>query len=105
MIKKILGGYGRTIDTSNYTALAHAIREARAIKNDFEKNKQLISDAVKPAAPADSATTIAAQIVRCGKIRRAELVEPPQFSDDEHGRRAKMIVNLGRRRRGEEELK
>jgi hypothetical protein len=100
MIKKdIFSAYG--VDTGKFTQLAHAMREQRAIKNDFERNKKIIEAAVRPSPPtSDSATTLAAKIIECGKVARGELpspsLEPPK------GSVAAEILRLGRVRRGEE---
>jgi hypothetical protein len=49
-------------------------------------------------------TDTAAKIMLSGMKRRNELPEKPQFPDDVRGRRAKAIVNAGRKARGEEPI-
>lgn len=104
MIKKIptYGGYGGDHDArvKNFVQLAHAIREARAIKNDFERNKQLISDVVaRPSPPTNSAMTLAQKILHAGQLRRGEISNVPPL--DPNSTAAKILA-AGRLRRGEE---
>jgi hypothetical protein len=107
MIKKNLGGFGRTIDTSNYQAIAKAVRDSRAIRADFERNKKIIETAVRPSPPAAETLSLADQIVRAGKRARGELPTAQEFdlkpnaNDSPAVAKAKLILLAGKRRRGE----
>jgi hypothetical protein len=122
MIKKTFGGYGRTIDTSKFRELAdawakrpqgdprrslieRAEREARAISRDFEKNKKIISDAVRPQIDP---VALGEAIVRAGARRRGEVPTEDQLTDLKPNTAdtpavatAKLVLLAGQRRRGE----
>ena len=58
---------------------------------------------VERAFGAPDASSLAAKILRAAAKARGELADDtPRFSDDEHGRRAKMICNAARKARGQE---
>jgi hypothetical protein len=81
--------------------LKQAQREREQRAAIYRETKDVVERALKPDVSA-----FAAAVVRAAAKARGQLTDDtPRFSDDEHGRRAKMICNMGRRRRGEEEFK
>jgi hypothetical protein len=107
MIKKNLGGYGRDLDTINFTQLAHRLREQRAISRDFEANKRIIEAAVRPSPPEDT-MSVADRVIRAGARRRGEVPcegqltdLSPNAADSPAVATAKLVILAGKRRRGE----
>jgi hypothetical protein len=106
MKKNLFSTYG--VDTGKFTHLAHAIRESRAIKADYEKNKKLILDVVKPPPPATETMSLADRVILAGKRRRNEVPTEdqltdlsPNAADSPAVANAKLILLSGMRRRGE----
>jgi hypothetical protein len=80
MIKKNIFNY----DTDKYASLTDAVtraREARAIKNDYEKNKRIIEDIVRPSPPTSDSMSVADRVVLAGRRRRGEVPCEGQLTD------------------------
>jgi hypothetical protein len=103
--------------------------EQRAQKQLFDTTHQVVTDALRSVQI--DAESLAAEIIRCGRLARGELALPPlsdppagstaakiieinrrrgqsaepHFADDEAGRRARDICNAARKARGQEPLK
>jgi hypothetical protein len=104
-IRTSAGSLPKDRRTNKFTQLAHALREARAIKNDYQRNVKIIEAVVKPSPPEDSATTLAEKILAAGRKRRGEETEQDQAEQAEKlSPTAKAIINAGRRRRNEPEI-
>jgi hypothetical protein len=125
MIKNLFTlGYG--VDSSRFRHVAELHRRERQ-----DKFINTVDAVARATGQKIDATAFAKQVCRAAAKARGELPPEPQklspmaqaviraaakargtvtddtsrFSNDEAGRRAKMIVNMGRRWRGEEEIK
>jgi len=93
--------------TSPFSALlVENIKRARAEREQRAEIYRETKEVVERAFGVPDPSSLAAAVIRAGKLRRGEIPDDtPRFSNDEHGRFAKAVINAGRRRRGEEELK
>jgi hypothetical protein len=94
-------------DESVVEQIARSLRQRQERAEFFNTTRETIEHAVTPLfldIHGKPVSAVARQILEAGMKRRGENV-PPTFSDDAHGRKAKAIVNAGRRARGEEEIK
>jgi hypothetical protein len=86
--------------------IAARIKRARAEREMRAEIHRDTKEVVEGAFRAPDASTFAAQVLRAAaKARGAITDDTPRFSNDEHGRRAKLICNAARRARGEEPYK
>lgn len=92
------------INTKRISELAEKLNLTRSENARRREIFDEVHSTVQRAFDTADTGSLAAAIVRAGKIRRGEIAPEPQFTNDASGRRAKMIVNMGRRRRGEKEI-
>jgi hypothetical protein len=89
-----------------FGTVAEQIKRAKAEREARAKIYRETHEIVSRAIDAPDASTLAAKILRAAAKARGEVTdETPRFSDDEPGRRAKLICNAARKARGEEPFK
>jgi hypothetical protein len=83
--------------------IAARIKRARAEREMRAEIHRDTKEVVEGAFRAPDASTFAAQVLLAAKKARGEVTDDtPRFSNDEHGRRAKLICNAARKVRGQE---
>jgi hypothetical protein len=93
--------YVNPLSASVVETLKRAHRERAQREAIYHDTKRVVENALKP----DAATFAARVLAAAAKARGEVTDETPRFSDDEHGRRAKLICNAARKARGQEPFK
>jgi len=98
MIKKpFILGYGG-LDSSGFRLVAERFQRERQ-----DKFVDTVDAVARATGQKIDAAAFAKQVHRAAAKARGEIPDDtPRFSDDEHGRRAKMICNAARKARGQE---
>jgi hypothetical protein len=92
------GSYINPFSAKAVEILRQAQRDREQRAAIYEDTKQIVEKAFKTSDPA----AFAAAVARASAKARGEIADDtPRFSDDEHGRFARAVVDAGRKRRGE----
>jgi len=92
------GSYQNPFSAALVENLKRAQREREQRNAIYRETKAIVENALKPDVSA-----FAAAVARAAAKARGEIPDgTPRFSNDEAGRRAKMICNAARKARGQE---
>jgi hypothetical protein len=89
-----------------FAGVAERLRKAQREREQRAAIYRETKEVVEKAFKASDASTFAARVLLAAAKRDGKVTDDtPRFSDDEHGRRAKLICNAARKARGEEPFK